>query len=481
MSRDTELLRQYVEEHAESAFTELVREHLDLVYSAALRETNGDGALAEDISQAVFAEPARKARRLLGHPTLAAWLYTTVRHLAANVRRTDQRRRRREEEAGSMKESLSEDSPKEVWEQIRPVLDDALHELNEADRAAVVRRFLEDRPLREIAARLRLTENTARMRVDRALEKLRGLLARRGITSTASGLAAALAIGAVTTAPATLAATVASTALASGAAAGSAALALLETMSTAKLKVSVIGALVVAGVAVPLWQHTRLQRVQAENAQLRAQGADGSTNQAAGPMGELMKHALEQQVAGRVSRMAASLHLTPEQTQAARDILMRQAQAASAGMMQVMSGEFNKDELAKLGRGNPEEQIKALLTADQRAAYASYQQEEAANNARVMANGELLQMQASLGLSAEQQDRVFAALYEANFNQLSGSATQTFAAPGEQMQWALDQKAKVLESVLTAPQLENYRQQQSAQLKLLKDILGKIEGADKPK
>ena len=273
MSNDTELLRRYVEERAEGPFTELVREHLNLVYSAALREMNGDGALAEDVSQAVFTELVREAPRLLGHPSLAGWLYTTVRHLAANWRRADRHRRRRVEEEHSMNQLLSEDSPNEVWQQVRPVLDDALHELNAADREAVVLRFMEDRPLREVGARLGLNENAARMRVDRALDKLRGQLARRGITSTASGLATALAIGVLTPAPAALAATIASTALASGALAGSTTLALMKFMSMTTVKVSVIGALVVAGVAVPAWQQTRLQRAQAENARLRVREA----------------------------------------------------------------------------------------------------------------------------------------------------------------------------------------------------------------
>src|SRR5512147_2683069 len=98
MSNETELLRRYVEESSENAFTELVNEHLNLVYSAALRETGGEGALAEDLSQAVFTELARKSSGLLGHPSLAGWLYTTVRHLAANLRRAEQRRRCREQE-----------------------------------------------------------------------------------------------------------------------------------------------------------------------------------------------------------------------------------------------------------------------------------------------------------------------------------------------------------------------------------------------
>src|SRR5262245_45976052 len=99
MSTDLDLLRSYAEENSESAFTELVRRHIDLVYSAALRESNGDSSLAEDITQAVFVELARKAQRLVRHPALAGWLYTCVRQMTANVRRADVRRQRREWEA----------------------------------------------------------------------------------------------------------------------------------------------------------------------------------------------------------------------------------------------------------------------------------------------------------------------------------------------------------------------------------------------
>jgi RNA polymerase sigma factor (sigma-70 family) len=545
MSNDTELLRRYVEERSEGPFTELVREHLNLVYSAALREMNGDGALAEDVSQTVFTELARKAPRLLGHPSLAGWLYTTVRHLSANLRRAEGHRRRREEEAGNMNELLSEDSPNQAWQQIRPVIDDALHELNETDREAVVLRFLEDRPLREVGERLGLNENAARMRVDRALEKLRGLLARRGITSTTAGLAAALAIGVLTPAPAALAATIASTALAGGAIAGSTALTLMKLMSLTTVKVSLVGALVVAGIAVPVWQQTRLQQARAENAQLRAretelgdlseqagrpravetdqaelerlrqwqaqtqpellrlrgmagaarranaeaealraqlarQASEAGSNVVSGAMADAMKQAMEQQVEGRLSRMTASLRLTPEQAQAARDILMRQAQVMSAGMQQAFSGKYNKEELTRLAKegGDPEAQIKALLTPDQKAAYQSYQKEEAAHNAGLAANTEMVQMQSTLDLTPEQLDRVFAALYDVSFSQLTGGTKQSFTNQAEAMQWTLDQKAKALEPVLTAAQLDKYRQQQALQGKLIKDIMSKMDGAN---
>jgi RNA polymerase sigma factor (sigma-70 family) len=552
MSSDTELLQRYVEEKSESAFTQLVQEHVNLVYSAALRETNGDSGLAEDLSQTVFAEMARNARRLLGHPSLAGWLYTTVRYLAANLRRAEHRRRCREQEAETMNQLLSDSLPDQAWQQLRPVLDDALHDLNPVDRSAVVLRFLENRSFREVGAAMGLEENTARMRVDRALEKLRGLLARRGITSSASGIAAALALGAITPAPEALAGTIVTAALVGGAAAGSTTLTLIKLMSIAK--VTVIGALVVAGIALPAWQQTRLQRVRSENEQLRAQQDDGAqetelaslrseverlhkseadqaeleqlrqwkdqtqpellrlrgmagvarranaeaealrgqlarqaaepgANLVSGPMADAMKLAMDQQLDGRLSRMTASLNLTPEQAQAAREILSKQAQVMSAGMQQAFSGKFDKAELTRLGKeaGNPDEQIKALLNPEQKAAYKNYQQEEATYNARMAANTELLQIQGTLGLSQDQQDRAFGALYDLSFNQLTGNVKPAGSSQAEIMQALLEQKAKALEPILTPAQMDNYRQQQAIQSKLMKDIMGKMEGAGAPK
>jgi hypothetical protein len=195
-------------------------------------------------------------------------------------------------------------------------------------------------------------------------------------------------------------------------------------------------------------------------------------------MADAMKLAMEQQVDGKLGRLKGSLNLTPEQEQAAREILTRQAQAMSAGMQQAFSGKFDKEELARLGKnaGNPDEQIKALLSPDQKAAYPNYQQEEAAHNARLAANSELMSLQTTVGLTAEQQDRAFAALYEANFNQATGNAKPPLGNQAQVMQWTLDQKAKALEPVLTPAQFASYQQQQAIQAKLAKDIWSKMQG-----
>jgi RNA polymerase sigma factor (sigma-70 family) len=188
---DDQLLGRYLEDRSEEAFSELVRRHLDLVYFAALRRVGGDRHLADDVTQSVFADLARKARSLKGRPVLTGWLYTSTRFAAAQAMRTEQRRRTRETEAQTIHELHL--APEPGWDQLRPVIDEALDELNEQDREAVLLRFFENHSLAEIGAKFSLSPDAARMRIDRALDKLRGLLANRGIASTSVALAAIFA------------------------------------------------------------------------------------------------------------------------------------------------------------------------------------------------------------------------------------------------------------------------------------------------
>lgn len=139
-------------------------------------------------------------------------------------------------------EQLVHDAPEPDWNQLRPVLDEVLNDMDERDRDAVLLRFFDEQPFAEIGAKLRLTENAARMRVERALEKMHATLARRGITSTTAALGTALANQAVLAAPAGLAAQVSGAALAQAATAGGIAAALtgvMQLMTTTKTAVGI--------------------------------------------------------------------------------------------------------------------------------------------------------------------------------------------------------------------------------------------------
>jgi RNA polymerase sigma factor (sigma-70 family) len=206
---DSQLLRDFTERQSDAAFGALVTRHVNLVHSVALRQT-GDPHAAEEITQAVFIILARKAGSLGPKTILSGWLYQTARLTAANFLRGQIRRQQREQEAHM--QSLANEAEPDVWPQIAPLLDDALGQLGERDRHAIVLRFFENKRLGEVGAALGATEDAAKMRVNRALEKLRKVFTKRGVTLTATLIAGAVATNSVQAAPAGLAVTVMATA-----------------------------------------------------------------------------------------------------------------------------------------------------------------------------------------------------------------------------------------------------------------------------
>ena len=242
---DGELLRRYARDQSEPSFEELVKRHINLIYSAALRQVNGDTHLAEDVTQSVFTDLARKAAKLTTHTSLTAWLYASTRFVAANIRRTEQRRSHREQEAHTMNVIFNPTEPEPDWVQIRPLLDEAMHTLDDGDRQAVLMRHFENRTYAEIGANFGLTENAARMRVERALEKLHGTLTKHGVTSTAMALAGLLTANAVGAAPVHLTAKVVSAALTGAATVGGASVLLSHIFTASKTKLA-LGAMTAA-------------------------------------------------------------------------------------------------------------------------------------------------------------------------------------------------------------------------------------------
>lgn len=236
MIDDSELLRRYVKERSEAAFAELVQRKAGLVYSAALRQVGGDMLLAQDVSQSVFIDLARKARELTGRSELSSWLYTSTRFAALNALREKQRRQTRENEAHAMQEIERPAVTDADWNQVRPLLDSALCDLPEQDRAAVLMRYFENQPFAAMGEKLGIGESSARMRAERALDKLRGALTQKGITSTAAALALVLTTNAVAAAPVGLATSLAGGALAKSAVLGGGAGLLLKAYKVYAMK-----------------------------------------------------------------------------------------------------------------------------------------------------------------------------------------------------------------------------------------------------
>src|ERR1019366_1540773 len=243
---DIALLREFAATESEAAFAVLVGRHVNLVYSTALRRVGG-AHIAQEISQAVFIILARKAKSLGAKTILSGWLHQTTRLTAANYLRAEIRRQNREQEA-YMQAILNEPEP-EAWRQIAPLLDDAMGRLGEKDRNAIVLRFFENKNLSEVGAALGASEDAAKMRVNRALEKLRKFFTKRGVTHSAAILAGAVSANSVHAAPVALAKTISVVAVAKGAAASTSTLTLikgaLKIMAWTKAKTAIVSGVVV--------------------------------------------------------------------------------------------------------------------------------------------------------------------------------------------------------------------------------------------
>jgi RNA polymerase sigma factor (sigma-70 family) len=269
MTDSQKLLAEYAANGSEAAFRELVSRYINLVYSTALRLVGGDKHLAEDVAQTVFIGLADKGHTLSSEVMLGGWLHQHTYHVATRAVRSERRRQSREREAVEMN-TLPDDFGANR-RQVAPILDEAITQLGREDRTAILLRFFEQRDFRSVGEALGSNEDAARMRVNRALEKLHSLLKHRGVTLSLAALGTVLTAGAVTAAPAGLAVTVSSIALAGAAAGTGTALTLLKLMASTKLKLG-LASLVIAGAATTMvMQHQSQTRLHGENESFRQQ------------------------------------------------------------------------------------------------------------------------------------------------------------------------------------------------------------------
>ena len=404
---DLQLLERYSRLNAEDAFAEIVRRHISLVFSAALRQVRSP-QLAEEVAQSAFTDLARQAGRLAPDTILQAWLYKVACRTAIDVVRREGRRQLREQVAY---ETSAMNATAEDWSHIEPLLDEAMQALDDTDRAAVLLRYFEKKSLREVGESIGTNEDAARKRVSRAVERLREYFAKRGVATGASALASVISANAIQVAPAGLAATISTAALA-----GTTISALTATNVLAKTiamttlqKTFIVAVLVAASFATPLvLQHQthvklreeneslrqeigRLAQVQAENARLSNMVARADYQRSLGQqqMSELMKlrsqagqaqsvsrdlAKLKATVAAqdgkmpdfltnamaeglstaekwkkkdalaRLARMKTSLNLTDDQEQAIRDIMMQHVENGSRRALSAITGKLTPDQ-----------------------------------------------------------------------------------------------------------------------------------------
>jgi|GEM_PF-1706196 len=298
---DMGLVQEYAARRTEAAFAALVERHTNMVYSAALRLVRNP-ATAEEVTQAVFLLLARKARTLGRQTVVAGWLYRAACHVARDAMRQEWRRQRREQEA-YMRATLEEDEAAEAWEQLAPLVDEAMLGLKDSDRDALVLRFFEGREMRAVGEALGASEEAAKKRVGRAVEKLRKALARRQVTVSGGVLMGALAAHSVKAAPEGLGAALQALATAEGAAASHSTTTLLKGamkfMAWTKAKVAMGGAIVAASLVAPLLvQHEAHAALSAARESQRELGA------------ELAGQEAER---ARLSRLASQAELSEEQ------------------------------------------------------------------------------------------------------------------------------------------------------------------------
>ena len=253
---DHQLLQKHLRNPSGPALAKLVDRHLPLIHSVARRITTNDEA-ARDISQIVFLRLVKKASKLPKSLPLTAWCHRETHSASVDYVRSEVRRQKREKTAADL-DAMKTSS--ESWNQLTPEIDGAINELAESDRALVLLRYYNNKTFPEIARTLGINHDTARMRTNRALEKLRVILAKRGITTTTALLASTLPTNAVSSAPTSLATSITSTLQSAGTTTGALAFVKSHLLALGSLS---IGIAAVTIQQIKINQLTQTQRVAA--------------------------------------------------------------------------------------------------------------------------------------------------------------------------------------------------------------------------
>ena len=186
---DVQLLEAWVRHQRQADFTEIVRRHLGLVRGIARRQLDQD--CSEDIAQQVFAILARKASSLAGLRSLGAWLHQVTLLECRRAVRSRIRERRNQEAA---MQNLTIAGARDPLAEALPYLDAAIAGLSESDRELILLRYSEGLTFSQAAKHTGRNEAALRQQASRAVEKLSGMLRRRGVCVPAATLTTGLGI-----------------------------------------------------------------------------------------------------------------------------------------------------------------------------------------------------------------------------------------------------------------------------------------------
>lgn len=491
--RSRELLRAYAATHCGTAFRELVEGWTGMVYATALRVARGEETLAEDITQTVFSRLAAAPEKVKDPRALGAWLHAAATGTTLNALRLEARRRRREETSQHQFIMHTPESPApdagDTRHELTPEIDGALSKLPAQDSQLLLMRFWQKQDWRSIGQNFGLSDDAAQKRMHRALERLRRILARRGITSTAGVLSAVLA----GTVPRELPAATVLKILA--AAQVPASPVLTTVVMTTKTKVAIAAAvLVIAATAPIVYQQQRIAALEEEVQSLqqrplisaskktpvaaameesgltrtisakRQDSPDSTSPKNPGTSASIAIQGGSQdyaaQIRGQVKEKVAALRkrlsLTPEQ-----EPEIAKALAYGQAKTKIIDNDVKVIRASSDDKRKMEDAIRAALTASQQKEYETFRAEEKANAVEAIANRELSRLQSMATLSPEQKDQAFAAFTEIatkesmeDLPEPGGNAKTTKNMLNDR--WAARQEA--LSAILTPEQMANYQQ-----------------------
>jgi RNA polymerase sigma factor (sigma-70 family) len=490
--RSHELLRAYAATRCGTAFRELVTGWTGMVYATALRVARGQETLAEDVTQTVFSRLAAAPEKVKDARALGAWLHAAATGFTLDALRLEARRRRREKTSQHIIMHTPEPPAPDVGDgrhELTPEIDVALSKLPPQDRQLLLMRFWQQQDWRSIGRNFGLSDDAAQKRMNRALERLRRILARRGITSTAGVLSAVLAGTVPRDLPAAtvmkiIAATQVSTST------------VLTTVAmTTKTKVAIAAALVIAATAPVVYQQQRIAALQRKIQSLQQRAlvpaskntpvavfaeergsaravpaklpdspdlASGERPGTSGPVmekGGLMDRdplMNREKMKEKLAVLRQRLALTPEQETKIVKALEYGQSKMKISPPNVIVTKATPEDQKKM-----EDTISASLTADQQKEYESFRAEEKANALEAVANRELSRLQSMTTLSPEQKDQAFAAFSEiaareSNLPVLDPGKDADAIMEAVEARWAARQEA--LSAILTPEQMAIYQQ-----------------------